>query len=810
VFRSIAAACALSAIALADAPTAAQLAGRVHNAGLDPAACYRVLNLNFSREDIHVYFTSGYLIFGKPVDGVRVTAVYSAETEDGDAELLLLPPRRSERLSLATFAHVPNLEEHFRSALLVFTDTTAQELLAAVQKQEAERGNIRAPEMGTLLAGAWDSTVRNISDSFSIRLVQDLLSPGRAAAGLLFMAIASHNFGNFDVVYDPQNSDQITVGQFTHRADRSIFDVWTSFESRSIRNGSRQAPEPPFTLADLHIDATISRDLSMKATTRATIEWNSAPARAFDFEISPRVRVTEARLDGEPAEVFAPESLRDTAIRGSETEPFLIVAPHPLDPGHPHHIEIHHQGSVITDAGNGVYYVGARDAWYPHHGSQFANYDLTFHYPADLTLVSTGNIVDEKMEQTTEGTMRITHRVTSAPVRMAGFNLGRYRKIVARHDPYTIEVYGNRQLETALQPKEIFIPDPITTQHRPGRRPPELPISQAVPPAPPDPAARLHVIASEVAAAFDYMTVQFGPASLNTLTVAPIPGAFGQGFPGLVYLSTVSYLNPEQRPLSARNKTTQVFFSDLLVAHEVAHQWWGNLVTASSYRDSWLMEALANYTALLYLEKRKGARALDFVLDHYRTELLAKGRDGRSIESAGPITWGVRLRGSPNEDAWRAIVYEKGAWILHMLRRRMGDAAFSHMLAEICRRYRYRGLSTTDFHRIAEHFLPSHSPESTLDNFFDTWIYDTGIPTLKLSYSVRGKAPALKLTVTITQTGVPDDFSIYAPVEIQTGRATPLVHWVHTASGPTSFTVTVNRPPAKVSLSSENILAICK
>jgi aminopeptidase N len=66
-----------------------------------------------------------------------------------------------------------------------------------------------------------------------------------------------------------------------------------------------------------------------------------------------------------------------------------------------------------------------------------------------------------------------------------------------------------------------------------------------------------------------------------------------------------------------------LYFNDVLEAHETAHQWWGNRVTAESYRDSWLMEALANYSALLYLEKRRGPHALDQMLDDYRESTCA-------------------------------------------------------------------------------------------------------------------------------------------------------------------------------------------
>ena len=140
------------------------------------------------------------------------------------------------------------------------------------------------------------------------------------------------------------------------------------------------------------------------------------------------------------------------------------------------------------------------------------------------------------------------------------------------------------------------------------RRPPVLELPPATVPSPPNPVSKLQDLATEIAAGLEFMAQRFGPPPLRFLTVSPVPGTFGQGFPGLIYLSTMSYVAPS---LPSLNPREQVFFSELLHAHETAHQWWGNIVTADGYHDGWLMEALANYTSLLYLEKRKGAHTVE-------------------------------------------------------------------------------------------------------------------------------------------------------------------------------------------------------
>src|SRR4030095_988141 len=88
----------------------------------------------------------------------------------------------------------------------------------------------------------------------------------------------------------------------------------------------------------------------------------------FPFEISPRMRVTAATVDGEPADVHRSESMRSNLIRNNSNDLFLLVAPRPLDAGREYEVEFHGEGSIISNAGNRVYYVGARANWYPRSG----------------------------------------------------------------------------------------------------------------------------------------------------------------------------------------------------------------------------------------------------------------------------------------------------------------------------------------------------------------------------------------------------------------------------------------------------------
>jgi hypothetical protein len=765
--------------------SAADVAREVREISLDAGECYRVRDLALPKDEARFFFTDGYLIFAKPVAGVRMSAVFTADVEGGDAEVLVLPPNRGERRSLASYTGSPNMDEHLTAAVLIFSDDTYAKLTEQIRQNAS---NKKVPEMGAVMAEHWSQVVRNIAASFQARLVWDVLLGEPQGHGFLAVTMNGKTLGNFDLYYDRSAREQIVLGKLNTRDNRLFFDVWSSFVAKSFRN---QETGPNLTLDDFRIEATLQPDLSLSVVTRVKAKPSRGALPVLAFDIAQPMSISAALVDGRPAEVLQRESLRSELLRNVGNEMFLVVPPAPLQPGKEYELEFRHAGKVVFDAGNHVYYVGARANWFPNIGLQFAKYDLTFRYPKDLDLVTAGELVEEHEE----GDLRITRRKTSAPIRMAGFNLGQYERVRLKRNGYTLEVCANRAIEPSLESKS-----PVTATGTPSTPPLREPEILMLPPElPADPEARLQEIASEIAAALEFYAARFGPPALPTLTVAPVPGRFGQGFPGLIYLSTMSYLAPQNKAIRSLDAHGRLFFSDILQAHETAHQWWGNVVTSAGYHDEWLMEALADYSALLYLENKNGWQPVALALESYKTNLLQRV-NGQTVESTGPIVLGTRLETSQTPTAYYNITYGKGSWIMHMLRRRMGDERFLAMLADLRKEYERKPLSTEDFRLLAARFLPAKSEDPQLENFFDQWVYGTGIPSLKLSYTVKGKGAAMRLNGTVTQSDVASDFSVLAPVEIQLGHGKTLTKWVQTGEGGVSFSMPVPGAPVKVVL----------
>lgn len=794
----------LGAASLARPESGAERLRKLRDIRFDPQECYRVRDVFLEREDFKIHLSDGYILFAAPVEGRELAAAFLAATEAGDGEVILIPPTPSERQSMARFLGMPVLQEQIRTALMFFTDDTAAVLRKAIAENEF---NKRDEEAGKRLAEDWRPVARNMVTAYETRVLLDSLSPQGPAIGFFAAAVSGVKLGRFDLLVDPRRLEQVTIGQVAWHEGQRYYDVWASFPGRSYREGRKKPIVDSTRLEDYRIEAVLSPELNLAVVVRATLVGGETSERALAFELSQQMRVSAITVDGHPVEYIQNEALDSSGTKRRGNDVLLVVLDQALEPGSRREIVFRCEGNVITDAGHGVYYVGARGNWYPSRGANFTNYELVFRHPRRLQLVATGRLVESRLE----GDVRVSRWRPDGPIRVAGFNLGNFERTEVRVRDYIVEVCANRELESSLQPPAPPLLEPPQPVVRRGPvRSSGILLPQAAPEPAAAPARRIDQVARESAQALEFFAARFGPPALKHLTISPIPGRFGQGFPGLVYISTLSYYNPGDRPLARMSAQAQLFFSEQLRAHEIAHQWWGNLVAAAGYHDEWLVESLADYSALLFLEHAKGPRVLEEVLARYRTNLLTKQEDGQRVESAGAIVLGDRLRTSKSPRAQYTITYEKGAWVLHMLRRLMGDQKFFALLAELRRQYEYKAVSTEQFRQLAAKFLPPLPSDPNLENFFQQWVYSTGIPTLKMEYKVTGRAPKVRVTGVVRQSEAPENFSISVPVEIAlAGNADRIESRVQTGDGEARFEVTLPERPARVALDPrDSVLAV--
>ena len=367
-------------------------------------------------------------------------------------------------------------------------------------------------------------------------MVLDLLSGESAQHGFFEAIIQGKKLGNFDLGYDGRGYEQINAGQLTTRNGQTYYDTWTSFASRSHRNAAPPAPEEE--ILGYRMEATLDSSFVLHCVTRIRFRATAQSSRVIPFDLSAQMRPTAAILDGADAEVYERNSVRSGLVQDRGDELLLVVPPQPLAPGSEHEVEIHHMVKVVLDAGHQVYFVSSRGFWHPNRGAQFATYDVTYRYPKNLDLVSAGLVAEDR----TEGDVRITHRIPDGRIRMLAFNLGVYERKLLERGNIQIEVTANREVEDALRyrpPDQTFIEPSIGTG---ARRPPRLfsgagaaePVQAPQPVI--NPANQLSQVADDVAAAVEFYRARFGAPPVNRIEVSPVPGRFGQGFAGMIYL----------------------------------------------------------------------------------------------------------------------------------------------------------------------------------------------------------------------------------------------------------------------------------
>ncbi len=176
-----------------------------------------------------------------------------------------------------------------------------------------------------------------------------------------------------------------------------------------------------------------------------------------------------------------------------------------------------------------------------------------------------------------------------------------------------------------------------------------------------------------------------------------------------------------------------------VVAHELAHQWFGDLLTCRDWSNGWLNEGFATYFEELWGE-------YDLGTDHFKQSMLGLKQDylGEDAHYRRPIVYHVYH--DDGFELFDAHLYEKGAWVLHMLRHQLGEAAFKRAIHAYISRYREREVITADLERTFEDVTGR-----SLAQFFQQWVYSGGYPAFEVNYSWDSEHNMAKVKIKQTQ-----------------------------------------------------------
>jgi aminopeptidase N len=242
---------------------------------------------------------------------------------------------------------------------------------------------------------------------------------------------------------------------------------------------------------------------------------------------------------------------------------------------------------------------------------------------------------------------------------------------------------------------------------------------------------------------------------------------------GVAEFAKASFREHQTLPSLAAKLITGNHEYDWILAHELAHQWFGNCISVKNWSHIWLNEGFANYAYALWKENTEGANA-------YRKIMREWDKD----EFAGSVFIGDPTK---KQDLFSETTFQKGAWVLHMLRHVMGDQEFFTALKSYVKTYAYRSASTEDFEAVCEKKFGR-----SLDWFFKEWIYGTNRPVYEYRWREQPMGDQSLVTVEIVQTQTNADvfeMPIDIAIETNNGQLTA-VAWQKSRSQTFEFRVT--------------------
>jgi hypothetical protein len=700
---------------------------------------FTVKDLTLEREGGVFHFEQGDFYFYGPVNGLVTGAVFT-----GKGHFSLSVKDASEQRSLALLTKSGVMQQDFTSLVLRFTDGTADEIRKA---SSGSPGKVPTHEVqaGVELAKSFR---KRLNENLELHLLPDALigQPGNFFLASFRMGGA---FTGKNVLFlvDPE-------GAFDAAPDEVALSTWDDFTLETWAAYRMAHPEAKSSglrtrVSDEKLDVTFDKSGSMKSSAETTLTARKDGVRVLRLNLFPTLRVS-----GVFSETGAPLDFVQEA-KDADAQ-FAIVLPTAAKAGQTIRVLTQYAGpGAVRRDGSDVYYLlpQARENWYPAGLGQlgdFANFRMTFHLQKTLQIVATGKQLSLTPED--KGMVRAVW-ATDAPIAVAGFNLGNFKtKEEKTADGFVVDAYANADLPDMYAP--------LTQAGTMG----SMSTSNALP-----------AEVSQGRVAIQIYTDFFGKLPYDHIALTQQSACnYGQSWPMLVYLPICAFWDTTVQHQLGLLDYDKSYWSEV-TPHEVSHQWWGQLVGFSSYRDQWMSEGFANFSAGVFLlnTNPKMDQYRDF-WNEQKKNLLQKNKMGVRPIDAGPLTMGTRVSNSKaGEDVYQMLIYSKGAYVLHMLEMMYftpgaGEAAFKRSMHQFVADYAGKAATTEDWKTSMEKTMPKNldlAGNGKLDWFFNEYVYGTELPHYTVSSEFTVGADGItSVHMKLAQSNVSKDFMMLVPL----------------------------------------------
>lgn len=502
---------------------------------MDPARFTRVENVEIVRDRVRIKLLSGTLQFAQPANGVVFGAVFH-----GEGRLLAEPPNPTEAYQLFLFTkQQAKLDMAFTEATFSFTDGLLEEVSRQVVKW------VQGPPADDLYVHRQKER-EDLGAAYLPRLFKSVLSPDRKRTAWFLADLKTHDKGWVEVRYDAMQPEELRVGRWGDVGPVKIPDIWMNFPAGS-RNARHVYDDPAermdFLIPSYSIDVTPEQNADLSATAKVAVEPRFSGERVLLFGLDSNLRLSSVKdSQGRSLDFFQPREMKDRYQ--SYGNYVAVVLKDAAQASKRETLEFQYGGKrVVRRVGDGNYFCPSF-GWYPSlfEGEPgvgiFAfrsDFELTFRSPKKYGLVATGS----KTSDTTDGKQRITTWKSQMALAAAGFAYGDYKTFTEKAGEVEVQVFANKEGDDVLKSIQTAVDDPIgsLTRGPGGSHMRSVAIGELTP------AALVKTIGIETSNTICLFENYFGPYPYKQIAVTNISGFYGQGWPGLLYLSALTFFS---------------------------------------------------------------------------------------------------------------------------------------------------------------------------------------------------------------------------------------------------------------------------
>lgn len=738
---------------IADLDELRQIAELVRDARWDTGRAAKVSGFTLSRDTGSVVLEDGYVFLQEPVKGLISQARFY-----GDARFQLRPPLAMERDQVQRFFGTDQIDQALEQVTFSFTGWDDQQLFESLEYSEAAAAEAREAEKE--IADWMEAQAKEDKNVDREEEARRQFAAHQRALGLYDRLLDINQQGSLAVsmsvklpdgtdmsrshmdrlqwIFSPDDYEETSVSARYDHGKRKYWSLVTRCATSDQYKGRYKyaATSPrleskvtaPILLKKdrlvLDIDPSSKYDIRQRADME--VEVLEDGLKLMYFGVTPYLGVTGVRLDGEPVDFLQPAIPDQPHLH---TPQITVLLPRPLKSGETVRVEMDLEGNILDKLDGFSFFIRETDRWFPNTGQgprHPAYFDTTMLLPKKFTGVSNGEPKECRTEDT-DSEKECFRFVTRHPISFPFFNLGKNvrvdRGIAPDSQQTPIEVY--------TVPESLFefrtydgITGPKTRQFNLSKTGPAL--------------------VNKARVALAVYEEWFGPFPYAKLALTPHERGVGRGAASMLLLWKFAFLSTTDGSQVWGRYTSEPWWVDAFVAHETAHQWWGNIAGIREDRDQWFSEGFADYGSLIYLEYVDLANGTQWrrkELENWHEKLM---REDGYMHTVAPVALGNRVNSSENrrgfENMRQDYMYNKGGFIMHMLRTlarqqtgddKRGDDLFKKAVRSFIDEHYLGAPSNLDMQKS---FSASYGTD--LAWFFRQWVYGTGVPKLKFSYEL--------------------------------------------------------------------------